>query len=137
MTKTVLAIDPGSSKVGMALVSRDGDGKVEILWRMVSPREQLIESVRTAAETAAYSLIIVGSGTTSKQIIGELREVFPSAPILVVDEKDTSYQARERYWEYNPRRGWRRFVPATMQVPPEPVDDFVAFILAERVLNQS
>ncbi len=43
-------------------------------------------------------------------------------------------EARERYWEHHRRRGWRRLVPSTMLVPPDPVDDFVAFILAERVL---
>jgi hypothetical protein len=54
--------------------------------------------------------------------------------ILVVDEKDTTLQARERFWEHNRRRGWRRILPATLQVPPSPVDDYVAMILAERVL---
>jgi hypothetical protein len=79
--------------------------------------------------------VIVGSGTTSKQVVHELREFLPSLGILVVDEKNTSLQARERYWEHNPRRGLRRLIPSTMQVPPEPVDDFVALILAERVLS--
>jgi hypothetical protein len=61
----------------------------------------------------------------------------PSMGILVVDEKNTTLQARERYWEHNPRRGWRRFLPSTLQVPPADVDDFVALILAERVLGEA
>jgi RNase H-fold protein (predicted Holliday junction resolvase) len=135
MSKTVLAIDPGSSKCGMALAQRDADGNLKLLWRAVSPREDLIDNVKRAGCVEPFSLVIVGSGTTSKQVIHELRENLPSIGILVVDEKNTSLQARERYWEHNPRRGLRRLVPATMQVPPEPVDDFVAFILAERVLS--
>lgn len=135
MTKTVLAIDPGSSKCGMALVQRGEDGKLKLLWKAVAPREQLTAQVKEAVAVEPISMVIVGSGTTSKHVVHELREQFPSIGILVVDEKNTSLQARERYWEHNPRRGFRRLVPATMQVPPVPVDDFVAFILAERVLN--
>jgi hypothetical protein len=93
-----------------------------------------MESVRRAATEKPFSMVIVGSGTRSTQVVKALREWQPSIGILVVDEKDTSIQARERYWHHNPRRGWRRLLPATMQVPPEPVDDFVALMLAERVL---
>jgi RNase H-fold protein (predicted Holliday junction resolvase) len=135
MTKTVLAIDPGSSKCGMALVRREENGELNILWRAISPRALLVENVKRAAEVAPISMVIVGSGTTSKQLIHELREQLPSVGILVVDEKNTSLQARERYWEHNPRRGLRRLGPSTMWLPPEPVDDFVAYILAERVLT--
>jgi hypothetical protein len=87
-------------------------------------------------EVEPFSLVIVGSGTTSRPLIHELREQFPSMSILDVDERNTSLQARERYWEHNPRRGLRRLGPSTMWLPPEPVDDFVAYILAERVLGE-
>lgn len=133
--KTVLAIDPGSSKCGLALVRRDRDGEIELLWRRVAPREQLIPSLNDAFATSRFSLVIVGSGTRGREIVDEIREEMPSMGILVVDEKETTLRARERYWIHNPRRGWRRFFPSTMQVPPEPVDDFVALILAERVLR--
>jgi RNase H-fold protein (predicted Holliday junction resolvase) len=137
MTKTVLAIDPGSSKCGMALVQRDDNGALKILWRAVVPRAECLDHIAQAQAVAPFSLVIVGSGTTSKLVVHELREHLPSIGILVVDEKNTTLQARERYWEHNPRRGLRRLIPATMQLPPEPVDDFVAFILAERVLTES
>ena len=80
------------------------------------------------------SLVIVGSGTGSKPVIHMLREKFPGIGLLAVDEKDTTLQARERYWEHNPRPWWRRLVPSSLQLPPVPIDDFAALILAERVL---
>ncbi|MCH8980289.1 MAG: pre-16S rRNA-processing nuclease YqgF [Armatimonadetes bacterium] len=132
--KTVLAIDPGHAKCGLAVARRTTDGEVELVWRKVSATEVLGDAIKEAAEACPYSLVIVGSGTRSKEIVEQLREWMPSIGILVVDERDTTLQARERYWEHNPRRGWRRLVPSTMQVPPNPVDDFVALILAERVL---
>lgn len=135
--RTVLAIDPGSAKCGLALVRRDGDAKLVLLWRAICSTEEVIDKLREAAEVASYQMIIVGAGTRSYDLVHRLREQMPGIGILVIDEKDTTLQARERYWEYNPRRGLRRLLPASMWVPPEPVDDYAALILAERVLTDS
>lgn len=132
--KTVLAIDPGSSKLGMAVVRRTTENRLDILWRVICREKDFDQALDDAKAAAEFSMIICGSGTTSKQLVTRLREAMPSIGILTVDEANTSLQARERYWEENPRRGWRRLLPATMQTPPEEVDDFVAVILAERVL---
>lgn len=133
--RTVLAIDPGSAKCGMALVHRDEGGEIHLLWRAIAKRDELCAKLADASSIEEYSMVVVGGGTTSKSVVHELREAMPSMGILVVDEKDTTLNARERYWEHNPRKGWRRLLPSTLQEPPEPVDDFVAFILAERVLS--
>ncbi|MBS1707956.1 MAG: pre-16S rRNA-processing nuclease YqgF [Armatimonadetes bacterium] len=133
--KTVLAIDPGSSKCGMALVSRAGDGEVSLVWRSVVPAAEVVQKVKDVQSEQGFSMVVVGSGTRSRATVEALREALPSIGILVVDEKDTTIQARERYWQHNVRPWWRRLLPATLQVPPDPVDDFVAMILAERVLG--
>ena len=133
--KTVLAIDPGSSKCGMALVTRDSAGELNIVWRKIAETAQLLQRMRDAEDIHPYELVIVGNGTSSSQIVQTIRENVIGKPILVVDEKDTTLHARERYWINTKRTGWRRFLPATLQVPPEPIDDFAAYILAERVLS--
>jgi len=137
MEKTVLAIDPGSTKCGMALVRRNERDRIELLWRQVVSREKLVPKLHEAYAAASYQMIIVGGGTQSNPVVSAIREHLSSMAILVVDEKDTTLHARERYWSYHQRKGWRRLVPSTLQVPPEPVDDFVALILAERVLLHS
>lgn len=134
--KTVLAIDPGTSKCGLALVHRKASGSLDLLWHEVVPTEGVVDKLRAAEDISPFQQIIVGGGTSSRDVVREVRERLPSMGILVVDEVNTSLQARERYWEHNPRRGWRRLLPATLQVPPDPVDDFVALILAERVLME-
>lgn len=135
MERVVLAIDPGSSKCGMALVKRTNDGEIKLLWRGISPRDNVLAQIGEAGGVEPFSMLVVGQGTTSKTLVSDIRDEYPSAAILLVDETDTTTQARERYWEHNPRRGWRKLLPSTLQVPPEPVDDFVAYILAERVLS--
>jgi RNase H-fold protein (predicted Holliday junction resolvase) len=133
--KTVLAVDPGTEKCGLAVVGRRASGKIDLLWRKVVPAAETADWAEKAFEHHAFSLVIVGSGSRSRPIQERLRDRFPHLGVLVVDERDTTLQARERYWEHNPRRGWRRLLPATLQTPPEPIDDFAALILAERVLG--
>ena len=133
--KTVLAVDPGSSKCGLAVVHRSNAGRMDLVWRAVVATDDLQAEVTKAHDEHGFTMVIVGSGTRSKETVGRIREILPSIGILVVDERDTTLKARERYWEHNPRRGWRRLLPATLQAPPGPVDDFVALILAERVLG--
>lgn len=129
-----MAIDPGTDKCGMALVRRDGEGSLHLLWRAVVPRGEVVGKVGESTSMSPHSLLIVGRGTGSKELVRQISDALPSEALLLVDEQDTTWQARERYWEHNPRKGWRRLLPASMQTPPEPVDDFVALILAERVL---
>lgn len=133
--KTVMAIDPGSAKCGLALVRRDELGEIHLVWRGIYPPEEVPAQVSARQTQDRFTLIVVGAGTRSKSLVEMLREAMPSIGILVVDERDTTVQARERYWEHNPRRGWRKLLPATLQTPPDPVDDFAALILAERVLQ--
>ena len=133
--RTVLAVDPGSSKIGMALVRRESGGSLEVLWRRIGKIEELENDLREGMAIENPSTVVVGSSTNSKAVVRRIRELGPVSGILLVDEANTSQQARERYWEHHPRRGWRRILPASLQTPPEPVDDFVAVILAERVLT--
>jgi RNase H-fold protein (predicted Holliday junction resolvase) len=132
--KVVLSIDPGRNKCGFALAVRNEPRNVDLLWHKVIPTESLIEGVHEARGHSDFELVIVGGGTTSREAVERLREAFFGLSILVVDERDTTLHARERYWEHYPRRGWRRLLPASLQIPPGPVDDFAALVLAERVL---
>lgn len=133
--RRVLAIDPGTGKCGLALVHRDRAGTLSLVARQIVPTDELARSVCELLRTEAFSVIVIGSGTHSRPVVHIVRETLPGVGILLVDEKETTLQARERYWEHHRRRGWRRLLPASMQVPPEPYDDFAALVLAERVLT--
>ena len=76
----------------------------------------------------SWNLIVLGDRTGSARFRRELAQAFPHVDIVAVDEHLSSVEARQRYWQENPPRGWRRFIPLGMQVPPEPFDDLVAVI---------
>ena len=128
---SILAVDPGRDKCGMAVLSA---GR-EVLWRQVVETAALTETAREKGGEFGITLVVLGNGTTSQEAEGRLREALPQLPVKVVDEYRTTEEAKKLYWQVNPPKGWRRLLPTTMQVPPEPVDDLVAVILARRELG--
>jgi RNase H-fold protein (predicted Holliday junction resolvase) len=127
--QTVIAVDPGSAKCGIAVVSSP---PTVIIERLVVPAERLVESVRRRVDSnPAAQTILVGDGTGSRAAIHALAEADPQIAVVAVDEKSTSERARERYCRENAARGWKRLLPAGLRTPEECYDDYVAVILAE------
>ena len=62
-------------------------------------------------------------------------QTYPRLELVVVDEYRTTELAKGEYWKAHPPTGWRRLLPVTMQVPPVPVDDFVAVLLGRRYIQ--
>lgn len=125
----VAAVDPGRDKCGLAVVKEDD----ATLFRRVIRTAELEAELSAAQKTYDFSALVLGNGTTSKRAESRIRKAL-CVPVHVVDEYRTTELAKRAYWRIHPRTGWRRFLPATMLVPPEPVDDLVAVILARRYL---
>ncbi len=134
MIQTVLAVDPGREKCGLALVQRDPSGCCRLLLRAILSPQDVPGQVKAWEEEPGFDLLVLGRGSGGREVGRELRELRGGRGVLVVDETGTTIAARERYWAHNPRRGWRLLLPATLQTPPEPIDDFAALVIAERVL---
>ena len=129
---TIAALDPGRDKCGFAVLERSG----RVCMQRVIATAALEQEVQAAQLQYGFTQLIEGNGTTSQSARQRLTEALPDLTILVVDEYRTTELAKGEYWKAYPPRGWRRLLPVTMQVPPVPVDDFVAVILARRYLEQ-
>ncbi len=125
----ILAVDPGRLKCGLALLELQR----VVLKEVVSRTETVNRIVELLPSNGP---IIVGDRTGSKEFIEELLAAIPhiSNRVEPTDEHLSSVQARQRYWLEHPPQGWHRLVPVSLQVPPVPIDDYVAVILAERYL---
>ena len=126
----VAAIDPGREKCGVAVVAVDG----AVLEQSVVATERLADEIAERVRQFTPDVIVLGNGTTSRAAEETLRAALPGIPVEIVEEYRTTDDARIAYWKAHPPKGWRRFIPTGMQVPPVPVDDFVAVILAQRYL---
>ncbi|MBE6074439.1 MAG: pre-16S rRNA-processing nuclease YqgF [Selenomonas ruminantium] len=127
----IAALDPGRDKCGFAVLAGDGT----VLLQQVIATAELEQEVLAARQRFPFACLIEGNGTTSQAARERLTAALPDLSVIVVDEYRTTEMARSAYWRAHPPKGWRRLLPVTMQVPPEPVDDFVAVILGHRYLQ--
>lgn len=130
----VLAVDPGRDKCGVAVVEREG----LVLHKRVILRSQLTDVASELVKQYPVTRIVVGNGTTSKEVmvlLGNLIIHGRDLSVIKVDEYRSTDEARAYYWVENPPKGWKKLIPVSMQVPPVPVDDYVAVILAKRYLK--
>ncbi|HEY9806770.1 MAG TPA: hypothetical protein V6D04_09380, partial [Candidatus Obscuribacterales bacterium] len=56
--------------------------------------------------------------------------------VVLVDERYSSLEARDRYWKMYPPKGLYRLIPQGMRTPPRSLDDIVAILLIERYLER-
>lgn len=123
-----MGIDPGRDKCGVAVLTAAGD----IKFQRVVATEELDTVIKNLAADFEIQSVILGDGTTHKAAAQKVSAA--GLTFQLVDEKHTTEEARREYWKKNPPRGWRRILPTSMQVPPEPVDAIVAEILVRRFL---
>ena len=127
--KYFMGIDPGRDKCGVAVLDVAGD----IKFQRVIPTEELDRAIKSLAAEFDIATVILGDGTTHKAAAQKVSAA--GLNFQLVDEKHTTEEARRLYWKKNPPRGWRKLLPTSMQVPPEPVDAIVAEILVRRYLE--
>ena len=127
----ILAVDPGRDKCGLAVIAADET----ILARRIAAADAMQSTALGLAGQYFPTRILLGDSTASARWHEQLAAWLPHIPIEVVDETGSTWEARALYWQAHPPRGWRRFVPLSLQVPPEPIDDFAAIVLARRFLT--
>ena len=127
----VLGIDPGTRKAGFAILAEDG--AVHDLG--IEPIGGLLPRVRALIETYPVRAIALGRGTNADVVAAELAPL--GVPVVLVDERETTLRARKLYFSDYPPRGWRRLIPLGMQVPPRPIDDYAAVLIARRFLDNA
>lgn len=125
----IMGVDPGRDKCGVAVLNSSG----EVKFSEVIPTENFDAAIQKLSAQFDIERVILGNGTTHVEAEKKIRTV--NLPVTIIDEKFTTEEARREYWVQNPPRGWRRLLPVSMQVPPVPVDNIVAEILAKRYLG--
>jgi len=124
----ILALDPGKDKCGLAVVSCS----LKVQFKKVIKTGEVVEELKNAVAAWKPQKIVIGSGTFSRRIRETIKDVHADIPRQVIDEKYSTEQARKKFFQENPPRGFWRLIPTTMQVPGEPVDDYAAIVLAEK-----
>jgi len=125
---TVLAVDPGRHRCGIAVYGPGG-----VVARRIATLGELADVVHAWAEAYHVDRVLVGNRTAGAAVLARLSGL--GVPVEAVEEQGTTLAARRRYFVDHPPRGWRRLVPLSLQVPPEPYDDYAAILIAEAYLR--
>ena len=126
------AIDPGLSKCGLVLAEVE---QLQVLAAGVLPPERCQALLLEWAGSPGCVAVLLGDGTGSRPWQQWLRS--HQLSVHLIPEAGTTLAARERYWQLEPARGWLRWLPRGLRLPPRDVDDVVAQLLLERHLGQA
>lgn len=125
----IVGFDPGKDKCGLAVANSEA----QVLEHQVIPSDKAIETIKNLIVRYHPEKIIMGNQTTSKQWQKKLTENL-TLEIILINEKNSTLEARDKYWQMYPPRGLTKLIPQGLRVPPCPIDDIVAIILIERYL---
>jgi RNase H-fold protein (predicted Holliday junction resolvase) len=122
----VISIDPGNSKCGLVL-AEISEKKV---YKAIILKSELIENyVRNLITADDISQIIIGNGTTSKEIKEKIS--FFKKEIITFEEKNTTYRAKARYFELFPISGLKFLMPREVFILNKNLDAISALIILE------
>ena len=122
----VVSIDPGKNKCG--LVCADINQKK--VYKAIILKSELLENyVRNLITTEDISQIIIGNGTTSREIREKL--YFFKKEIITFEEKNTTYRAKARYFELFPISGLKFLMPREVFIFNKNLDAISALIILE------
>ena len=128
----ILGFDPGRDKCGIAVADEDR----MVYYHQVIESSQAIAVIKQLVPKYSLNLIVMGNLTTAKTWHEKLVSNFAHIPIIMVDENNSTLEARDRYWQIYPPQGFKKLIPQTMRIPPRPIDDIVAILLIERYLQR-
>ena len=104
----LICIDPGKYKCGLVLAEIS---ERKVYEAIILKSESLENYVRSLNTFENISTIIIGNGTTSRDITQKLD--FFKKEIITFEEKNTTYRAKARYFELFPITGLKFLIPVS------------------------
>ena len=122
----LLSIDPGKNKCGLVLADVS---EKKVHKAIIIKSELLKDYVRSLNTVENISKIIIGNGTTSREIIKKLN--FFKKEIITFEEKNTTYRAKARYFELIPISSLMFLIPRELFLLNKNLDAISALIILE------
>ena len=122
----IITIDPGKSKCGLVLAEIT---EKKVYKAIILKSEFLENYVRNLITTEDIAQIIIGNGTTSREIREKLN--FFKKEIITFEEKNTTFRAKARYFELFPISGLKFLVPREFFILNKNLDAISALIILE------
>ena len=121
-----IAIDPGVSKCGV--ISADFKEK-KVIQAEVIESNSLLKYIKKKYQKENDLQFLIGNGTSSSYFIKELNQLLPN--LVIVEEKNSTYRAKQRYFEIFPLKGLKCFLPREIFLLNKNLDALAALIIME------
>ncbi|NEQ44585.1 MAG: pre-16S rRNA-processing nuclease YqgF [Leptolyngbya sp. SIOISBB] len=108
----------------------------KLFHRSVVTADAVLTTIQQLQQKYPISLIVMGDQTSASEWKETLTQLQEPLRVILIDERYSSLEARDRYWQLHPPQGWQRLLPQGMRQPSVPIDDIVAMLLIERYLNR-
>tara|TARA_Y100001970_G_scaffold246790_1_gene314996 strand:- start:29 stop:466 length:438 start_codon:yes stop_codon:yes gene_type:complete len=122
----VMAIDPGKSKCGLTIANIK---EKKVYEAIVIKSNLLLKYVKEICKTEDNLQLLIGNGTSSEKYIKVLSQLIPN--LIIAEEKNTTYRAKQRYFEIFPLKGLKCFLPREVFVLNKNLDALAALIIME------
>jgi RNase H-fold protein (predicted Holliday junction resolvase) len=126
----LISIDPGKCKCGLVLADLH---QKRVDQAVVLNTAFLPQYLKTLNSSEDISKVIIGNGTTSRQNIEKLK--FLKKELIVVEEKNTTFRAKKRYFELFPIKGLKFLFPKEIFIMNKNLDAVSALIILEDYCN--
>ena len=126
----VIAIDPGMSKCG--LIVADIKEK-KVYEAVVINSHLLLKYVKKKYQNEKNLQFLIGNGTSSKNYIKDLNQIVPN--VIIAEEKNSTYRAKQRYFEIFPLLGIKCFFPREIFILNKNLDALAALVIMEDYFN--
>ena len=125
-----IAIDPGMSKCGVTIA----DIKEKKVYEAVVIKSHLLlKYIKKKYHNEKNLQFLIGNGTSSKNYIKDLNNLVPN--LIIAEEKDSTYRAKQRYFEIFPLKGIKCFLPKEIFILNKNLDAIAALIIMEDYFN--
>ena len=122
----IIAIDPGISKCG--LIVADIKEK-KVYEAVVINSNLLLKYVKKKYQNEKNLQFLIGNGTSSENYIKDLNKIVPN--VIIAEEKNSTYRAKQRYFEIFPLLGIKSFLPREIFILNKNLDALAALIIME------
>ena len=147
-----LGIDPGRDKTGFAFVNLQGvlilsgifnTNELNLFMSYVSNHDMnkilkwQYENFLNENFSGGFDLkfIALGNGTHHKKFHELLKNYIEPEKIILVDEKNSTIEARALYWKIHKPGFFKKLLPEKLRVPDRVLDDLAACVIVLRAIS--
>ena len=124
--KKIITIDPGISKCGIIVADLK---EKKVYEALVIKSNYLLTYLKRKYQEENSIQFLIGNGTSSEIYVEGLNKIQPN--LIIAEEKDSTFRAKQRYFEIFPLKGLQCFLPREIFILNKNLDALAALIIME------